>query len=213
MAYLSLKALLEAFPGLAAAASLHSALQQLPPGTTAVTLDLDQSRDLYSDHETVDLVEVMRQCWPRPAFCLARCDSPLAWQHAAAAIGHPLLSWHSLNRQGGYQLIGRSVSGTTAVLLRALCLRYDRATAGQLSRDSEVTSPDQIAYDPCSLLEYARTSVYPVGPTQADEIRISDELRRMAQQRLILQLAPSWYGAVLPAPPSGPAYAIQGGSQ
>src|SRR5207245_222577 len=87
---------------------------------------------------------------------------------AAASLSQPLLAWRALARQAGYQVIGRAPTGTYAVLLRALGLRHERATAEQLARDPQIVSPQKLNHDARSLMEWARTGRPPLGPTLAD---------------------------------------------
>jgi len=205
-AYLNLKALLE---GAEARATdvVQAALDEMPPTIFAVTLDLDATKDLVSSAEAEAVVQVIRDRWPHPAFCLARCHDPGAWSRAAARLSQPLLTWGALVRQGGYHVLGRAPTGTYAVLLRALCYRHERATADQLARDPEIVSPHKMNHDAPSLMEYARTGRPPLGPTLADSDSFSNDLRNMARQRYIQQITPGVYRAVAPVSPNAAAFA------
>lgn len=205
-AYLNLKVLL-AGAEVTAADVVLAALDEMPATIYAVTLDLGATKDLVSPTEAEELVQVIRDRWPHPAFCLARCHDPQTWSRAAARLSQPLLAWGALVRQGGYHVLGRAPTGTYAVLLRALCYRYERATAEQLARDPEIVSPHKMKHDAHSLMEYARTRRPPLGPTLADIDSIANALRTMALQRYIQQIAPRVYRAIAPIPPNAAAFA------
>jgi len=198
-AYLNLAALLE---GAEATDVVQAALDEMPPTIFAVTLDLDASKDLLSSAEVEALVHMIRDHWPHPAFCLARCHEPQVWSRAAARLSQPLIAWNALARQGGYRVLGRAPTGTYAVLLRALGFRHERATAEQLARDPQIVSPHKVNYDAHSLMEYARTGRPSLGPTLADINSIANDLRTMALQRYIQQIAPGIYRAVAPVSPN-----------
>src|SRR5438105_2967485 len=83
-----------------------------------------------------------------------------------------------------------------AALLRALGVRHERATAEQLARDPQIVSPHKVNYDAHSLMEYTRTGRPSLGPTLADINSIANDLRTMALQRYIQQIAPGIYRAV-----------------
>ncbi len=205
-AYLNLKTLLAGAEATATEA-FQAALAAMPPGIVAITLDLGASKDLFAEEEVEALVHAIRDRWPRPACCLARCDNPQAWSRAAAHLSQPLLSWRALVRQDGYRVLGRVPTGTYAVLLRALCYRHERATAEQLAHDPAIVSPHKMNHDAHSLMEYARTGRPSLGPTLADIDSISNDLRNMALQRYIQQIAPGVYRAVAPVSPNAAAFA------
>lgn len=96
-AYLNLKSLLvEA----TAADAAQAALDQLPASVYAVTLDLDGTRGLVSDAQVEALVQVIRDRWPHPAFCLARCRDVQIWSRAAGRLSQPLLAWTAMREAG-----------------------------------------------------------------------------------------------------------------
>lgn len=204
-AYLNLKSLLVDAEAEAVDA-VQAALNELPAAIYAVTLDLDGTQGLVSDAQIEALVQALRDRWPHPAFCLARCHDLQTWSRAAARLSQPLLAWAALSRQGGYHVLGRAPTGTCAVLLRALCYRHERATPEQLAQDPAIVSPHKVNYDAHSLMEYERTGRLPLGPTLADIDSIANDLRNMALRRYIQQIAPRVYRAVTPVSPNTAAF-------
>ncbi|MGH9821692.1 MAG: hypothetical protein ACREDR_00315 [Blastocatellia bacterium] len=204
-AYLNLKSLLVEAEATADDA-VQAALNQLPASVFAVTLDLDGAQDLVSDTQVEALVQVIRGRWPHPAFCLARCHGVQVWSRAAARFSQPLLAWAALSRQGGYHVLGRAPTGTYGLLLRALCYRHERATPEQLAQDPAIVSPHKVNYDAHSLMEYERTGRLPLGATLADSDSIANDLRTMARQRYIQQIAPRVYRAITPVSPHTAAF-------
>ena len=61
---------------------------------------------------------------------------------------------------------------------------------------------------PTRLQEYARTGRLPLGPTLADIDTIANDLRNMARQRHIQQIAPGIYRAVAPISPNAAAFSL-----
>lgn len=61
-------------------------------------------------------------------------------------------------------------------------------------------------YDAHSLMEYERTGRLPLGATLADIDSIANDLRNMAGQRYIQQIAPRLYRAVTPVSPRTAAF-------
>lgn len=203
MKYLNLRALIEQGSGAVVVDLLKAALNGLPRGILFVTLDLAAAKDYYRETDVALLVHLIRERWPQPACCLARCDHPLAWSRAAAALSQPLLSWRALAKQGDYTILGQSPRGDYARLLRALCLTHEEASAEQLAHDATIISPRKMNFDHRSTQRWLLRGIPPFGPNQADIGRIGNDLHNMARQRYIVEVSPGRFRAVLPTPSRG----------
>lgn len=197
--YLHLRSLVETSGK--AAEGLQTALSRLGTDVSMVTLDLHKTNHLLSEEDVVSLVEVIKAAWPRPACCLVHCQNVVAWNRVAACLTQPLLCWNTTVRCGGYQVLGQMPRGDSARLLRALCLRYEQATAEQISRDREVISQRTLHLDPHVLMEWMTKGRPPFGPTRADVARIARELHQMVRCRYLLETRPGYFSAILPQPP------------
>ena len=204
-AYLNLATLLTT-PGEASAAQrVRHALDVLSPPVATVTLDLALSKDLFADADVESIVQVLHETWPTPAWCIVRCDNPVAWNRAAARLSQPLVAWRAFVKQSGYQVLGQAPRGTYATLLSALCTTHVQATAEQLAHDTRLVSPGKMNVDSHSIQQWVLHGQPPFGPMSANVSRIANDLRNMAQQRYIVQVSPGIFRAVTPTPPHASA--------
>ena len=99
-AYLNLATLLTQSGEGSVAQKVRDALAALSSPVATVTLDLSLSKDLFADTDVELVVQVLRETWPTPACCLARCDNPLAWSRAAASVSQPLIGMENVCEAG-----------------------------------------------------------------------------------------------------------------